>query len=326
VDHNALQGSLGEAYRARVIGCIDHHNDEGKVPFSEDERNGEPRIIEPAGSCTSLVINHFQPVWDSMLEIAKSAQTCSSSSTEPSPSQNGDTAEPSQPEINIQLAKLALASILVDTSNLQNADKTTEHDRSAVAYLSTQLKADTDFDRKDWFRMLQTAKKDLDSLRVDDVLRKDYKEWNEGGRKLGISSVVKPLEWLSAKASTEVADSDGGSGGEKEAFAKALRKFVDSRQLAVYAIMTTSTSSESGEFMRELLLWGRETAAQGLAQKFKEQAGEKLGLEKWQEEKHGEIMQLSEAEEAGFQVWRQRKVENSRKQVAPLLREAMALL
>lgn len=325
VDHNALQGTLGTAYSSRVIGCIDHHDDEGKVPLSEEQRDGEPRVIEVAGSCTSLVIEHFQSVWDSVLESAQ-ATKITPSSDNAAQSQGMDTS-PSQPEIVTQLAKLALASILIDTSNLQNSDKTTSHDQRAVAFLSTKI-SDEGFDRKAYFRTLQTAKKDLDALSVDDVLRKDYKEWNEGGRKLGVSSVVKPLEWLSDKARTETKTAAGGSeeNGQQQAFRSAVQAFAKARELAVYGIMTTSTSAKTGEFTRELMLYVRDGAAKGMVQSFEEKAGEKLGLEQWQQEVEGEILRLSEAKESGVQVWRQKKVENSRKQVAPLLREAMASL
>lgn len=57
VDHNALQGELGKVYGGRVRGCIDHHDEEGKVPNKElCEAEGEMRIIEKSGSCASLVI------------------------------------------------------------------------------------------------------------------------------------------------------------------------------------------------------------------------------------------------------------------------------
>jgi len=325
VDHNALQGTLGSAYSSRVLGCIDHHDDEGKVPLSEEQRGGEPRVIEVAGSCTSLVIEHFRSVWDGMLGSAQATKITPSSET--TPRYQGADTSPTQPEIATQLAKLALASILIDTSNLQNEDKTTSHDQHAVAFLSTKI-SDEEFDRKAYFRTLQAAKKDLDALSVDDVLRKDYKEWNEGGRTLGVSSVVKPLEWLSEKARTETRTAVGGSEEhvQQQAFKSDVQAFAKARALAVYGIMTTSTSAKTGEFTRELMLYVREPAATGMVQMFEEKAGEKLGLEQWHEEGKGEVLRLSEAKASGFQVWRQRKVENSRKQVAPLLREALASL
>ena len=67
VDHNALQGELGRTYGARVRGCIDHHDEEGKVPGKEIcVREGEMRIVEKSGSCASLVIAWARDGWAEM--------------------------------------------------------------------------------------------------------------------------------------------------------------------------------------------------------------------------------------------------------------------
>ncbi|KAI6914880.1 hypothetical protein KC334_g368 [Hortaea werneckii] len=73
VDHNALQGALGQHYRASVTGCIDHHDDEHHVPST-----AEPRLITKSGSCSSLVANHCRDVWD---VVASSSPTPSKLST-----------------------------------------------------------------------------------------------------------------------------------------------------------------------------------------------------------------------------------------------------
>ncbi|KAK3076590.1 hypothetical protein LTS18_012610, partial [Coniosporium uncinatum] len=52
VDHNALQGELGKIYAGRVVGAIDHHDEENMIP---EETGVEPRVITKTGSCTSLV-------------------------------------------------------------------------------------------------------------------------------------------------------------------------------------------------------------------------------------------------------------------------------
>src|SRR5579862_695330 len=63
VDHNALQGELGEVYGGRVSGTIDHHEEENKVPV---DTGPEPRIVEKSGSCTSLVTEYFRNGWDKL--------------------------------------------------------------------------------------------------------------------------------------------------------------------------------------------------------------------------------------------------------------------
>ena len=57
VDHNNIQGDeLHEAFGAgklKVVGIIDHHEDEGQFVESQ------PRIIRTCGSNSSLVFNYF---------------------------------------------------------------------------------------------------------------------------------------------------------------------------------------------------------------------------------------------------------------------------
>ncbi|TVY39895.1 Exopolyphosphatase [Lachnellula subtilissima] len=67
VDHNALQGELGKAYGRNVVGCVDHHDEEHKVPVSESNGDmDEPRIVEKSGSCVSLVVRYCRSAWDGL--------------------------------------------------------------------------------------------------------------------------------------------------------------------------------------------------------------------------------------------------------------------
>lgn len=67
VDHNALQGDLGRVYGERVRGCIDHHDEENRVPTREIcEEEGEMRIVEKSGSCASLVVERGRRDWKEM--------------------------------------------------------------------------------------------------------------------------------------------------------------------------------------------------------------------------------------------------------------------
>ncbi len=52
VDHNVLAPGL-EKFSNKVVGILDHHNDEGLFP------EADPRIIQSIGSCTSLVAREF---------------------------------------------------------------------------------------------------------------------------------------------------------------------------------------------------------------------------------------------------------------------------
>jgi exopolyphosphatase len=307
VDHNALQGQLGNIYSGRVAGVLDHHDDEGKVP---DDTGDEPRIIEKSGSCTSLVANYCRPSWDALSASAMSSGAAHA---------QGDSLSNDAAFVqrwDAEVAQLGLASILIDTANLEDENKTTKHDSQAVEYLEAKImlcpQLAATFDRTKFYKEIDAAKKDIGSLELRDILRKDYKEWNHSGRKLGISSVVKPIEFLQKKANDEA--STKSSGG---AFLEALKRFAEERGLDMYSIMTTSTSSD-GNFQRELLLWAFNENGVTAAKAFATNSRDELGLKDWQ----GDISDVSHDNE-WRKIWWQRQVQHSRKRVAPLLRETM---
>lgn len=302
VDHNALQGRLGGLYAHRVTGCIDHHVDEHKVPGGNEE---QPRIITKAGSCTSLVVNHFQETWDKLSHSSSASNTAQG---------QGDAVVGSDDEAvrrtwDAQVAKLALASILIDTHDLTSEDKVTEHDTRAVKYLESKIYLAPGqagrFDRGTFFEQLNKAKKDLGDLSVNDILRKDYKEWKENGRLLGVSSVVRPLSFLQDKAA--------------EGFYQELDIFAKQRDLSLLVIMTTATS-EQGQFQRELLLriFGLETG--GMLSMLENEKLRELKLEECA------TIQMQGQDEKPTKIWLQRDTSKSRKQVAPLLREVLEKL
>ncbi|KIW07358.1 uncharacterized protein PV09_02204 [Verruconis gallopava] len=309
VDHNALQGSLGSVYSARVIGCIDHHEDEHQIP---DDTGDEPRIIKKSGSCTSLVTNYCQGMWD---KISADASTSNEMKAGDDAASLGRDAASSS-LWDTQVAKLAIASILIDTNNLR--DKVTEHDVLAVKYLESKIIASQEgsksYSRDQFFKEISEAKQNIGQLKLHDILRKDYKEWTEGGQVLGISSVVKDIDFLVEKAAQE------GSGGNKfELFVQAVDSFAKDRGLGLYAIMTTSTSPE-GEFQRELFVSATNAQTVEAAAKFVNHSATELGLAKWRGPVDG--VEYSRAD-CWRRIWQQNNVAHSRKRVAPLLRDAM---
>ena len=311
VDHNAFQGKLGKIYSGRVVGVIDHHDDEDKVP---QDTGCEPRVIVKSGSCTSLVTEYCRETWDLL----------SNSGIDSGADQGrggGLSGERAVVKLwDAQVAQLGLASILIDTTNLQSEDKTTEYDTKAVEYLEAKITAcpqlSTGFDRSLFYEEIDSAKKDIGGLKLQDILRKDYKEWRNGqGKKLGISSVVKPIAFMQKKAGEE-ADTQSFH----EAYLEALRGFSGNRDLDMYAVMTTSTPSE-GQFQRELLVLAYTDSAILAAKKFAADAQEELGLEDWHGSDGGSYDDNNN--ECWAKAWWQRNVQHSRKRVAPLLREAM---
>ncbi|KAI1658044.1 DHH phosphoesterase [Daldinia decipiens] len=294
VDHNVMTGPLGQAYGGRVVGCIDHHDDEGKVPA-----DAEPRAIEKCGSCTSLVVEQCSETWEALAKR-----------------DGGSNKEAAR--INAQLAYLALAPILIDTTNLGNKDKTTAHDERAVATAEAHLRAGSEgsgggggvgsgYDRDAFFAEVTALKEDLSYMSFRDIFRKDYKEWDEGRLKLGTSSVPQAFAFLVRKAKGE------------EAFAGELEKWCEEKSIDIMAVLTTS--KDDGEFKRELLVWAR--GGSEVVNAVKAFAGkdgrDKLGLGTWGEGK----LDLEDGEGGWRRCWTQARVEHSRKQIAPMLREAL---
>ncbi|KAI4197057.1 MAG: hypothetical protein LQ346_003090 [Caloplaca aetnensis] len=315
VDHNKLQGALGETYGSRVRGVIDHHEDEGVVPQDTDP---EPRVIEKCGSCTSLVIRTLRSSWDTSTEgssLSSGAAHAQGDSliNDASVSRTWDA----------QVAKMALASILIDTANLTVESKVEKADRDAVNYLEAKInlspKDAAQWDRTRFYEEIDAVERDIGALCFEDILRKDYKQWNENGLTLGISSVVKPLEFIVKKAIQD------NSGEDKETeFVTAIGDFMAARSLTIFAIMTLSTS-ETGEFQRELYVQAL-SAGHAAASTFAKEAAKELRLEdhsvKVLEGKPGAMQ--PESEGPWRKIWMQRDLGKSRKQVAPLLRKATA--
>ncbi|KAL9118526.1 MAG: hypothetical protein Q9187_004925, partial [Circinaria calcarea] len=217
-----------------------------------------------------------------------------------------------------QVAKMAIGSILVDTANLTAEGKVEKPDKEAVAYLESKIRLSPKdgkaWDKEKFYEEINQAKADIGSLLLNDILRKDYKEWTQGGRKLGISSVVKPLDFLIKKAQDEQSRSNDTS-----AFTKATSIFASDRGLAIFAIMTTSNSSE-GKFQRELYVQSEKNGREA-SSRFENTAIGELGLEPLPS---NNVNQLSEkSDDISRRTWLQKDISKSRKQVAPLLRKAM---
>ncbi|KAI4189258.1 MAG: hypothetical protein L6R41_001579 [Letrouitia leprolyta] len=313
VDHNKLQGSLGKKYGDRVQGVIDHHEDEGAVPHETDP---EPRVIEKCGSCTSLIIRTLRSSWDA-------SSDGSSLSSGGGYGQDGLMINDASVTRtwDAQVAKMALASILIDTADLTAEGKVEQADRDAVKYLETRIclspRAAAQWDRDKFYQEIDEAKRNIDGLNFNDILRKDYKQWAENGLNLGMSSVIKPLDFIAGKAI------QNGSEDKEDQFVTAIGDFMAERDLTIFAIITTLSSS-AGEFQRELYVQAL-SAGHTAASRFLKEATHELQLEDHTipalSEKPGAMQPSSEG--PWRKIWLQKDVSKSRKQVAPLLRRAM---
>ena len=282
VDHNKLDHNLGPLYSSHVLGCIDHHNEENNVP---KDIKSEPRIIEKCGSCTSLVLREVAAL---LLD------------------ENADLEN--EPKYDSDVLKLGLASILIDTHNLQDTTKTRKVDQDVATRIDKILSArSSDWDRDVFFGGIDAAMRNIDGLSFKDVVRKDYKQWVEEDVKLGMSSVVRDLDWFDDLV-------------DKDRYAAAALDFMTKRELDVWAVMTIFSGKQKDKqhsFQRQLRLHWRSQQSRMLVERFEERNREELQLESIVDNK------LSPATDQSWMTWRQHNVAASRKQVAPLMRNIM---
>jgi len=279
-DHNAPTGALAARFAAApVVGCVDHHADEGVVPA---DTGAEPRVVRPCGSCMSLVVELSRDAWAALAAREPDA------------------------EADCALAAVALAPILVDTANLTSREKTTETDVEAVRTVEGYLQSAGrgPFNRDGYYDELSRCKEDLSGFGYRDVLRKDYKQWEEGGLVLGVSCVVRGLDHLL------------GEIGDKEEMLKCVKAWAAERGLDIAAVMTTHTNPD-GQFVRELLVWATSDEATSAVGEFVGRFAGDLKLEQWRDG------YLDAGEGEWRRCWRQHNLGASRKQVAPILREAI---
>ncbi|KAI1353750.1 exopolyphosphatase-like protein [Xylaria sp. FL0043] len=315
VDHNAMTGALAKVFGHRVIGCVDHHADEGAVP-----RDAELRVIEKSGSCASLVLAQCKDVWATLSAGNEKGEG------------GGDVRKDDDAQIDAQIARLALAPILIDTTNLRDENKTTEYDRQAVALAEAKIAAAEEredgggmngsgvrevdvkrYDRDAFFARLSGLKEDLSEMSFRDVFRKDYKEWSVGSLNLATSSVPRGFRYLVEEKAQ----------GDTSKFIEALREWGGEKDAAGkmdIVVVLTGFQDGDGKFRRELLVWARSEAGVRAAKMFEERCRDTLRLETWGD---GALDEGGVGRGEWRRCWAQNAVEYSRKQIAPMLRDAL---
>lgn len=308
VDHNAPSITIPKVpssdilNQLDIVGCIDHHIEENSVPQS-----ATPRIITTGiGSCTTLVITHLRKsgLWPN------------------------DTLDAAQSTAIHELARLALAPILIDTHNLKaSGEKCSDLDRGVVGTLEIELGhsatlygTKSSFNRDELYDPVVAAKAaSLDLLNTQEMFARDYKAWTEGGIEIGIASLVRPIPWLAEQA------------GGAEKFALEMRNFAkqmqeeetaDGVRFDVFVLLTPGAEKKGKEVLMVTL---SETAARAIGE-FEERAGE-LGLEEWDgDDEQGSVTGALDKEfgEGRCKVWWMTRREKTRKQGGPIVREAVA--
>ncbi|QIX01953.1 hypothetical protein AMS68_007470 [Peltaster fructicola] len=295
VDHNVLTGLLAKSFASRIGGVIDHHEDEDRIP-----KDAVPRLIEKSGSCCSLLANYSRPTWD---EINSRASGIGAAIAQDDGRLLDDAAYASTWTAHV--AKLAIGPILIDTINMTDEHKVTDTDRKALRYLEALVniapRVGKDYDRDSFFKELDAAKSDVAGLSVRDLLRKDYKEWDEDDIKLGTGVIVKPLSFAKSRS---------------DDWEKDISSFMEERGVNVMAV-TTAFNDEQGVFHRELALFTTsDDKAVQTAKAFVATATKELQLE-------DQELGLTSGQFGYCHGWTQRNLAASRKQSAPLLRKAM---
>lgn len=292
VDHNALTGTLSERFTSRIVGCVDHHEDENVVATNTGD---EPRVLKKSGSCVSLVVEYCRDMWDSF-----SKQDSSSSSSSNITEERQDDTK----NLDAGLARIALAAILLDTNNLKSKAKTTELDVEIAEYL--EGKCGEDYSRKKYYKELSALKEDISVFSYHDNFRKDFKAWTEAGMVLGTCSIPQGFHYMLKHL------------GDEKTLLDEFRKFAQERQVDIATTMTSS-AKDDGVFKRNLMVWGLNEKAVRAVEKFVETQHEALGLEPF---KDGLLDHKGGKDEVRY-CWYQNVTRQSRKQLAPMLRAAM---
>jgi exopolyphosphatase len=186
------------------------------------------------------------------------------------------------------LGILLLGTILLDTVNLDpEAGRVTDDDAKAAS----SLVKITGLDNKELFDKLQFEKFNVSSLGSYDLLRKDYKEWQMGSVKLGIGSVLLPVEDWAAK---------------DPEIASACDRYLKERKLDVLLSMNAFTSPG---FTRQLVIYIPDSSLRDKTVAFME--GSDLGLERLEINSSGDSCIFYNQKNLGI----------SRKKLQPLLKE-----
>lgn len=298
VDHNRLHSHLGDQNPdVRVVGVIDHHEDEG---LYKDTAN--PRIITvPTGSASSLVALYLQ-------------DKCA------------DKVPP-------ELATLLLCSVLIDTNGLKVGGKAVDADRAAAAFLipKSLLGVDGSFlatseshdhpEVKSLSSTLSEKKGSVSHLNTSDLLRRDYKEYTmtpswakDKTIKVGLASVPVGLKsWIKGD----------------QAFWTSTEEWMAERKLAALGILTSFRAAKElnkqgkPKHKREQLFVVRKEEVPELATRLFEglEASSELKL------KTKRFKKLSGAhdtklfsDEVDAKAWKQGNVDATRKVTAPVVK------
>lgn len=252
VDHNAIESNVEQyLYDKRrrnnsddgnVKSIIDHHKDEKKY------LNANPRIINMVGSCSVLVSGY----WFEKLGLINNNDDGNAVSVK----QDAVKKISEYVDFN-ELVKFAASPVLIDTSNLKF--KVTGEDVKIFQTYQSLIN-DVAFNADEFYTVLKTEKDNIENFSVVDIIGKDYKSYsinvspellsnpqlkNVSGSqptkiKIGITSIVKPLDWLVKRDGINMVNAE-------------VDKFGSEAGINILILMTNYTN-DRGEYSRDLAI------------------------------------------------------------------------
>lgn len=288
VDHNSLLSKFVTDGEDRVTAIFDHHEDEKR------HLGAKPRIINTAGSCSSIVADYYRSRF------------------------SPDAAA-------LDLASLMLSAIVIDTSGLKEKEDGGKADEtdieaskflypiSTFGFISATGQASTESKTiPDLTELLSQAKLSVSHLSGRDLLRRDYKKYEFGSEstgnftRVGLSTVPMGLDdWIERDGATK--------------FWSDQAQWIKEEGLTFSGILTTFRTKNTRKHKREMLVVFPSPdgvvpdAPTGLEKKLYD------GIES-NETLDAEQRDLKGIEGRRARAWKQKNKKATRKQVAPAIK------
>ncbi|CAH6718384.1 exopolyphosphatase [[Candida] jaroonii] len=224
--------------------------------------DAKPRIITPSGSCSSLVFNY----WYAKVQ-----------------------------NIESEIIDLLLAPLLIDTSNM-----TSKVETSDVEAFDKYRNLTGHPDINGFFKTIKTAKKDLAGFKVNEILRKDYKQFTFSDKVIGFSSIGKSADWIFKNYTNDE-------------IIEGMDNVVNFFKLDLL-IITPSYTDKSGNYRREFLMYHK--------QGFEDLVAKCTGLE-LNDDVYNIDSYKEKLEQVGLRIKNQGNLAASRKQIVPEVQKAL---
>lgn len=265
VDHNSLTAPFDDTWS--VMGVLDHHVDE-----HHEYADMAFRQIIMVGSCVTLVLDHFFKQFGI------------------------DWVDPTT-------AILSMAPLLVDTIELKwELGRTHDMDIEVFEVLRYVLQQQQpNLYNPNYFKEIEKVKSQVDSMSSKDILRRDYKQFDVNGYRIGTSAVTWHfVAWAERDSIKEIADT--------------ANEFAEQRQLDMEVIFTAFDHGSNGGYRRQLAVLVKNPELKAVQD----------ALEKDDQSQLTRIDLLNKKINGDIVFYDQGNVKMSRKQIWPLLKQLIS--